>query len=304
MSSIPTELTARRQWVVWRYEKRDGKATKVPYQACAPTNRGAAAGTVRKRPASTTDPSTWRSFQEAAIALRDGPFDGVGYVFSEHDPYCGVDFDECVAGGETRPDVAALVLTLDSYTEHSPSGTGLHVIVRAKHGKGRRTGKTSWGGEFEVYDRARYFAFTGHHVTGQPTTVNDRQRELEDVLAQVWPPQPAPVDAPRSAGTVSLDDRDLLEKAFAASNGADFSALWRGDLNGHASASEADLALCNHLAFWTGGDPARIDSMFRQSGLMRENGTARTTATGRSRRRSMAAPSSTRRGGGATWGCH
>ena len=103
MSSIPAELTARRQWVVWRYEKRDGKPTKVPYQACAPTNRGAASGTVRKRPASTTDPSTWRSFQEAAIALRDGPFDGIGYVFSENDPYCGVDFDECVADGETHP---------------------------------------------------------------------------------------------------------------------------------------------------------------------------------------------------------
>ena len=270
MSSIPSELTARRQWVVWRYEKRDGKSTKVPYQACAPTNRGAASGTVRKRPASTTDPSTWRSFQEAAIALRDGPFDGIGYVFSEHDPFCGVDFDKCVADDETHPDVAGLVLTLDSYTEHSPSGTGLHVIVRAEHGKGRRTSKTSWGGEFEVYDRTRYFAFTGHHVTGQPTTVNDRQRELEEVLAEVWPPQPATVAAPRSTGTVSFDDRDLLDKASAASNGASFDALWRGDLSGYGSASEADLALCNHLAFWTGGDPARIDSLFRQSGLMRD----------------------------------
>ena len=69
---------------------------------------------------------------------------------------------------------------------------------------------------------------------------------------------------------MSLDDRDLLDKASAASNGADFDALWRGDLSGHGSASEADLALCNHLAFWTGGDPARIDSLFRQSGLMRD----------------------------------
>ncbi len=67
-----------------------------------------------------------------------------------------------------------------------------------------------------------------------------------------------------------FDDRDLLDKASAASNGASFDALWRGDLSGYGSASEADLALCNHLAFWTGGDPARIDSLFRQSGLMRD----------------------------------
>ncbi len=107
-------------------------------------------------------------------------------------------------------------------------------------------------------------------MTGQPTTANDRQRELENVLAEVMPPKRDLVDALRSTETVSLDDRDMLEKASAASNGADFNALWQGVPTGHRSASEADLALCNHLAFWTGGDLARIDSLFRQSGLMRE----------------------------------
>ena len=191
-------------------------------------------------------------------------------MFSADDPYCGVDFDKCIADGETHSAVAGLVLALDSYTECSPSGTGLHVIVRATLAGGRRTGKTPWGGTFEVYDRGRYFTFTGEHVNGQPATVNDRQRELEDVLADVMSPKRDLVDALRTTETVSLDDRDLLDKAFAARNGVAFASLWQGDLGGRASASEADLALCNHLAFWAGGDPARIDSLFRQSGLMRE----------------------------------
>ncbi|WP_168170955.1 phage NrS-1 polymerase family protein [Natronorubrum daqingense] len=69
---------------------------------------------------------------------------------------------------------------------------------------------------------------------------------------------------------VSIDDAELLEKAKNADNGDKFNRLWRGDTSDHKSQSEADLALCNHLAFWTGNDRSRIDSLFRQSGLNRE----------------------------------
>jgi putative DNA primase/helicase len=66
-----------------------------------------------------------------------------------------------------------------------------------------------------------------------------------------------------------LDDRDLLDRAFAAANGPKFRALWQGEINGYASASEAELALINMIAFWTGPDEHRIDQLFRQSGLIR-----------------------------------
>jgi putative DNA primase/helicase len=65
------------------------------------------------------------------------------------------------------------------------------------------------------------------------------------------------------------DDRELLERAFTAKNGTEFTRLWNGDTSGQTSHSEADLALCSHLAYWTGGDAARIDSLFRRSGLYR-----------------------------------
>ena len=63
---------------------------------------------------------------------------------------------------------------------------------------------------------------------------------------------------------------EVVKKALAASNGARFSRLWNGDTEGYGSHSEADLALCGMLAFWTGGDAARIDTLFRQSGLYRK----------------------------------
>jgi hypothetical protein len=67
-----------------------------------------------------------------------------------------------------------------------------------------------------------------------------------------------------------LDDRELLERAFAARNGAKFRALWEGDRSGYGSESEADQALVRLIAFWTGPDPGRIDWLFRQSALVRE----------------------------------
>ena len=69
---------------------------------------------------------------------------------------------------------------------------------------------------------------------------------------------------------VRADDATLIARAQAARNGQKFASLWRGDAGGYASRSEADLALCGILAFWTGGETSRIDRLFRASGLMRE----------------------------------
>ena len=164
---IPAELRARKQWVLWRYEKRDGKPTKVPLVARPPKDRGAASGVQRRFPASTTDPSTWRSFEEAVTLWRTSErfFDGIGFVFTKDDPYAGVDFDDCIdAASKLHPVVAEYVASLDSYTEASPSGSGVHVIVRAKvpaNGR-KKTDRTPWGGSFESYSEDRFFTITGN----------------------------------------------------------------------------------------------------------------------------------------------
>jgi putative DNA primase/helicase len=247
---IPPELRERDQWVVWRYEERDGKPTKVPYRAANSCQR-----------ASTTDPATWAGFEQA-VAVEDA--DGIGFVFSEEDPYTGIDLDDCIdERGEVHAAAAMIVAELASYTERSPSGRGLHIIVRAElHSDRNKTSRTPWGGDFEVYNGGRFFTITGDG-DGEIAP-----RQLDRLIARMFPP-PATAAGMNGAGASDVDDRDLLDLARGARNGADFDRLYRGE-HGHRSQSEADLALCGALAFWTGPDPDRIDRLFRGSALMRD----------------------------------
>jgi hypothetical protein len=239
LDAIPAELRDRPQWVVWRSELVAGRAkpTKVPYRADEP-----------RRHASSTEPATWAPFRDAVIAAWSENADGVGFVFAADDPYCGVDVDDLDAERK-----AAIVAALSSYTERSVSGTGLHVVVRANlNGAGRHPP------ELGIFDHGRYFVMTGDHLDGTPATIEPRQAELEAVLANFLPaPAPQPSGEPRP---IELGDHDLLARAL-------YEGRWQ-EL-GYPSQSEADLALCTHLAFWSGRDAARIDALFRTGGLMR-----------------------------------
>ena len=187
LAAIPAELREVDRWVTWRSEDRGGKATKVPYVAGNPT-----------RHASSTDAETWGSFDEARASYAVGHFDGVGFTLT-NTPFAGVDFDDCVVDGRIDPAVEAWLGRLDSYSEISPSGTGVKVFLRAKlDGPGRRTKKTAWGGEVEVYDERRYFATTGDHVTGTPLKVHDRQQVLGE-------PRGRPVSTRAEGGRAAPD---------------------------------------------------------------------------------------------------
>jgi hypothetical protein len=265
--SIPAELRDLPHWVNWRHEKRGGKPTKVPY--CPTTGRRA----------DTKNPTTWTSSQEALAAYANGGYDGIGYVFSKDDPYCGIDLDRCISPetGETDPGAKELVRKLNSYTERTPSGKGLHIIVKGKLPAGRRRKDN-----IEMYDDGRYFTFTGDHIPGTPATVEDRLAVLSEIHAEIFGSKsaapsrnsdnPPPVRAP-----LALSDQELINKASTAKNGADFSALWRGDWKGagYTSQSDADAALLSMLRFWTGGDKARAFALFERSGLSREKWTKR-----------------------------
>jgi putative DNA primase/helicase len=249
---IPGELRALDRWVVWRREpdpEKPSKPRKPPYRVDAPD-----------RLASSTTPETWATFDEAVSIVEAGKADGIGFALGP--PYVGIDLDEELPEVEQH----AILLALDSYSERSSSGAGHHVIVRASlNGRGRHPAGIG------VFQSARFLYCTGLHVRGMPTTIEERQAQLERVLAEYLPePEPRqPLNAVEQFVPVDLDDQELLERGFAAKNGADFRRLWDGDSSGYPSQSEADLALCGMLAFWTGGDPGRIDSLFRCSSLMR-----------------------------------
>jgi putative DNA primase/helicase len=260
LAQIPDTLVCRHRWVAWRYVRRGGKWTKAPIMATT----GAAA--------SSTDPETWAPFEDAVAAYDRGGVDGIGSVLG--DGVTGVDLDGCVdpTTGGLAPWAEAIVARLGSYTERSPSGRGVHVLVAGTLPPGgRRTGP------IELYDAARYFTITGAHVPGTPATVEARQAELMGLHAEVFADRAAPTNGSRPVAPVDLDDVALIAHARTARNAALFSQLWAGAWQGagYPSQSEADLALASLLAFWCGRDAGRMDRLFRHSGLMRDKWDAR-----------------------------
>lgn len=197
-------------------------------------------------------------------ALRSGRFDGIGFVFTAEDPYVGIDLDHAVQS-EIQPWAMQIVRQLDSYTEFSPSATGLHIFCRGRlPARGRRRDNV------EMYQDGRFFTVTGAHLTGTPLTIEHRHGAIAAVHAQhVARSETPPIVATPNRAAVNLDDAELLRGMFSSWKGAKVAALWHGDTSGYPSPSEADLALCRQLAFWTDRDPGRIDRLFRQSGLMR-----------------------------------
>lgn len=256
-NNIPEALKARRQWVCWRIEERDGRPTKVPYSASGGR-------------AKSDSPETWTLFDDAVRQFeRNLEMDGIGYMFAADDEYCGVDLDKCFDTSTGSFDEWALEIVeeLGSYTEVSPSGRGFHVIVRAKLPKDGRRRK----GAIEMYDSGRYFTMTGDHFADSARAIVNRQAVIEALYKRLFDaPKPSAALPERlPPGAVSLDDGALIDKALGAKNGADFSALWNGDYGQYGTHSEADFALCVHLAFWTAKNPERMDRLFRQSGLYR-----------------------------------
>jgi putative DNA primase/helicase len=282
VEAIPATLKELRQWVVWRYEertnaKREKKITKVPY-------RPRLAGMIE---AKADTRATWGSFNEALAALETKKFSGLGFVFSDDDPYCGVDLDGCIdlETGEINSEAADIVGHLNTYTELSPSGSGLHIICQADLTglAGRHNTKTNR----EMYSSGRFFTMTGN-VYGEPRPPAQRQSEIEAVHKIIFPDKyqaakPREEAKPKASPfDTNLSDSALLEKMFAAKNGQAIKQLWDGDLSAYNDdPSAADLGLASYLTWWCNYDLARADTLFRQSGLMRDKWNERHSSDGR-----------------------
>lgn len=255
--TVPEALRNLPCWVAYRATPsttKEGRIEKVPVSPHTGAN------------ASSTNPSNWSTLAHALERAKSDGLAGVGFVFSKENGIIGVDLDHCRDRdtGAIEPWAAEIVADLYSYTELSPSGTGVHVLLKGALPPGRRK-----KGPIEMYESGRFFTFTGQRLPSAPAAIEEREQELRALHARTFgEPAPAAEEA-QADSSVHLDDDTLIQKARTSKHGAKFSALWNGDFRAYKSQSEADLALCGILAFWTGGDAAHVDRLFRRSGLMR-----------------------------------
>ncbi len=251
---IPTELAERPQWVCWRWEwtgRTPKPWTKVPINPATGTK------------ASSTNPATWGTLAAALEGLRRLPgIAGVGYVFDAADPYVGFDQDGCrdAQTGHVTPEAMALAGRLDSYTEASVSGSGLHTIVRATLPPGGNR-----KGAIEAYAAGRFFTFTGCTLPGLDT-ITDRADEVAQWHQETFPPPPARVTPTPITPTQHLDDRELLEWCRRSPK---FCRLYdAGDLSDYEeNHSRADLGLLDFFVREGVTDPDQLERLLDGSAL-------------------------------------
>lgn len=254
---IPEELKRDGKFCLWRSEKRDGKTTKVPYRTDG-------------KHCSSTNPDDFAPFGDAVAAWSRGGYDGIGLMVESN--ISAIDIDHCWKDGKLTPMAQEIVDTMDSYTETSPSGNGLHIIFNAggfAYGKDRYYINNRNIG-LEVYVAGatdRYVTVTGNVVRSRGIEMRGEQllgiaekymRRSSNAKTSVIPPGSC------------LEDEELIKKAMAASNGDKFRRLFNGDTSGYASASNADLALFSILAYWCGGNTEQMLRIANTSSLRRD----------------------------------
>lgn len=253
--TIPEELKKLKRWVNWKLEERtnnkgEKKWTKPPYKSTG-------------EKADITDINILDTFYNVCNATHNGRgFKGIGFVFTGEDEYVGIDFDHVIdEQGNVDPDIKNWIEKFSSYTEYSQSKKGLHIIC-----KGKKPDKKCRKGNIEIYSQGRYFALTGD-VYNRRSEIRDCQKELETFYSSVFTEE-RKVDA-RLPIISNLTDYEIISLCNKAKNSNKFNALMSGDWTGYNSQSEADLALCNIIAFYT-QDETAIDNIFRQSRLYRD----------------------------------
>lgn len=281
-------LLNRKQWVMWRLEYADNrpKPTKVPYSP------------VHSYKASTTNPADWSDYHTALAMAQMYGMNGVGFVFTEQDPYFFIDVDNCLVDATTAtwsPLAHEFVNRFPAaYTEVSQSGTGLHIICAYTSVPEGFESLNDQATGLEMYWRHRFVAMT---LTGKGDVDLDYTQGVYDSVARYgriktdrsakW------TTAPCDEWSGPENDDELIAMALKSSsaasafgNKASFADLWNAnaeklsvtyasDQGKDYNASAADAALCSHLAFWTGKDCERIERLFNRSSLVRGKWTDR-----------------------------
>ena len=265
--NIPQELRNLKQWGLFelKWVEARKKNTKIPINPYD--------GSAGK----SNDPNTWSDFDTAMRALNDVErADGLAFYFANG--YVGLDIDhidsnlEDWRAGDNDPNNLVNKfqdLTDNTYMEVSQSGTGIHAIF-----KGKIPGKRRRKGNYEMYQTGRFFALTGNNIIPDPTIKSMSDDEMKTLYEFLFGKDNIVQLHSESDNItpVDLSVAEIIKRAeSSAKTGTRFTMFMKGGWEQfYASHSEADMAFANDLAFWTGRDFHKMDTIFRNSSLMRE----------------------------------
>ena len=214
--------------------------------------------------ASPTDPATWGTFAHAATFARYRGL-SLGIVLTRDAGITCIDLDHCRDSetGAIEAWAQTIVDRLDSYTEVSISGSGLHIFCLGTLPPGRRR-----CGQIETYDDGRFIIVTGNALEGH-TTLQDRTAELAAFHRETFPPPPPKPSPPITSGPLHLDDSAIVERARRSEK---FRRLYDGgDMSDYADNwSDADLGELCHLVRAGADTPEQLDRIHRAGSLMRD----------------------------------
>lgn len=254
-SNIPAELKKMDQWICWRMENRNEKLTKVPIN---PRTGGYA---------QSNNPSTWTQYDEAVKV--SGNYNGIGFmlgngIFGIDIDKIENDVDDFKTGGNDNV-IAEFVHSLGSYAEYSQSKTGIHIICKGKLPPGGRR-----KGQYEFYEQGRFFVMTGD-IAAEYKDIADCTETVKYLHSKYIGEEKVAISTRQDTKPLDMNEQQIIDLAMNSKQGQAFSTLYNGFWAGlYPSQSEADLAFCNMLAFWTGKDYMKMDSIFRKSGLYRQ----------------------------------
>lgn len=256
---IPSELLEYPQWICWRYVER-GNKRKPDKQPVNPHNL---------HNAGVHWANTWSTSKDAYemyIQHTGKGIDGIGFVLTHDDPFVGVDIDSCLQDGDIAPQAQDVIQQLQSYTEISPSGRGLRILVACPQFLNNARSES-----LEVYSHSRFLTITGHHLAHTPATINPTQlADLESLLPQQQvadhqlsrPSEPQRVRREEDAG--ALWQRIFEHDKYGAQHLRRFQGDTSQDRNDH---SYTVIRLLNCLAAWTQCDTEMMRAMMLMSSL-------------------------------------
>ena len=262
IKNIPAKLKSDCRFCVWKFEKRSGQKTKMPYN---PANGDRAR---------INDLRTFADFKTTLMAYAMGGYDGIGIAVGSG--IGAFDIDHCIREDGTLNDTAAAVLSIfpTAYVEKSPSGKGLRGFFGVP--------------EDFVYDKTVYYI--NNRSKGLEVYMPGATNRFVTVTGDVYRTGEIPNDETAMTTLLDslmkrnkqvqntqlrhhsyLDDDAVIAHAEEANNGDKFKRLFAGDWEDlYDSQSDADMALLSILAFWCGCDEEQMDRIFRTSGLMRD----------------------------------